>query len=108
MKKKSPSQSAPARRSLGESGFVNLRVLVGLFMGLAGVFLALAVFVLLIKRIRTIFTGNTSTWKFTEAQTEEPTQTTFRANITTRTGTNGNARQCLIGFPTHAMVTQIL
>ncbi len=43
MKKKSPSQSAPARRSLGERGFFNLRVLVGLFIALAGVFLALLV-----------------------------------------------------------------
>src|SRR6266568_7055948 len=42
MKKKSASQSAPARRSLGEGGFFNLRVLIGLFMVLAGVFLALA------------------------------------------------------------------
>ena len=43
MKKKSPSQSAPAGRSLGERGFFNLRVLVGLFIALAGVFLALLV-----------------------------------------------------------------
>src|SRR5438876_5612866 len=42
MKKKSASQSAPARRSLGEGGFFNLRVLIGLFIVLAGVFLALA------------------------------------------------------------------
>src|SRR5256884_1075779 len=41
MKKKSTSQSAPARRSLGEGGFFNLRVLIGLFIVLAGVFLAL-------------------------------------------------------------------
>src|SRR6266704_3693180 len=41
MKKKSTSQSAPARRSLGEGGFFNLRVLIGLFVALAGVFLAL-------------------------------------------------------------------
>src|SRR5881296_3206256 len=41
MKKKSASQSAPARRSLGEGGFFNLRVLIGLFIVLAGVFLAL-------------------------------------------------------------------
>jgi len=46
MKTKSGSQSAPARRSLvrrpvGEGGFFNLRVLVGLFVFLAGVFLAL-------------------------------------------------------------------
>jgi len=41
MKKKSASQSAPARRSLGEGGFFNLRVLIGLFVVLAGVFLAL-------------------------------------------------------------------
>ncbi len=55
MKKKSASQSAPARRSLstrrslarrpvGEGGFLNLRVLMGLFIVLAGVFLALAGF----------------------------------------------------------------
>src|SRR5436189_3261611 len=42
MKKKSASQSAPARRSLGEGGFFNLRVLIGLFVVLAGGFLALA------------------------------------------------------------------
>src|SRR4029450_7325063 len=42
MKKKSASQSAPARRSLGEGGFFNLRVLIGVFIILAGVFLALA------------------------------------------------------------------
>src|SRR6266545_5614935 len=41
MKKKSTSQSAPTRRSLGEGGFFNLRVLIGLFVILAGVFLAL-------------------------------------------------------------------
>ena len=41
MKKKSASQSAPARRSLGEGGFFNLRVLIGLLMALAGVLLAL-------------------------------------------------------------------
>jgi hypothetical protein len=41
MKKKSTSQSAPARRSLGEGGFFNLRVLFGLFIALAGVSLAL-------------------------------------------------------------------
>src|SRR6266567_9107951 len=44
MKKKSASQSAPARRSLGEGGFFNLRVLIGLFIVLAGVFLALVGF----------------------------------------------------------------
>src|SRR5207249_492564 len=44
MKKKSASQSAPARRSLGEGGFFNRRVLIGLFVVLAGVFLALAGF----------------------------------------------------------------
>jgi len=56
MKKKSTSQSAPARRpvlrssaateggSLGEGGVVNLRVLFGLFVMLAGVFLALVSF----------------------------------------------------------------
>src|SRR5215470_3460535 len=42
MKKKSASQSAPARRSLGEGGFFNLRVLIGLLILIAGVFLALA------------------------------------------------------------------
>ena len=41
MKKKSTSQSAPARRSLGEGGFFNLRVLLGLVLALAGVFIAL-------------------------------------------------------------------
>ena len=41
MKKKSTSQSAPARHSLGEGGFFNLRVLVGLVVVLAGVFIAL-------------------------------------------------------------------
>jgi hypothetical protein len=41
MKKKSASQSTPARRNLGEGGFFNLRVLIGLFMALAGVFMAL-------------------------------------------------------------------
>jgi hypothetical protein len=49
MKKKSTSQSAPARllaredfrSSLGEGGFLNLRVLFGLCVMLAGVFLAL-------------------------------------------------------------------
>jgi hypothetical protein len=44
MKKKSASQSAPARRSPGEGGFFNLRVLIGLFVVLAGVFLALLSF----------------------------------------------------------------
>src|SRR6266516_1641117 len=55
MKKKSASQSAPAHRSLstrrslarrpvGEGGFFNLRVLIGLFIVVAGVFLALAGF----------------------------------------------------------------
>jgi S-layer homology domain len=44
MKKKSTSQSAPARSSLGEGGFFNLRVLFGLFVMLAGVFLALVSF----------------------------------------------------------------
>ena len=41
MKKKSASQSAPARRNLGEGGFLNLRVLIGLFVVLAGIFVAL-------------------------------------------------------------------
>ena len=51
MKKKSTSKlvrhslgedgSTPARRSLGEGGFFNLRVLIGLLVVLAGVFLAL-------------------------------------------------------------------
>ena len=51
MKKKSTSKlvrhslgedgSAPARRSLGEGGFFNLRVLIGLLVVLAGVLLAL-------------------------------------------------------------------
>src|SRR5438552_4113143 len=42
MKKKSVSQSAPARRNRGEGGFFNLRVLMGLGVVLIGVFLALA------------------------------------------------------------------
>src|SRR5437667_8511906 len=41
MKKLSTSQSAPVRRTLGEAGFFNLRVLIGLFVILSGVFLAL-------------------------------------------------------------------
>src|SRR6266853_25332 len=41
MKNKSASQSAPACHSFGEGGFFNLRVLIGLFIALAGVFLAL-------------------------------------------------------------------
>ena len=41
MKKHSTSPSAPVRRNFGESGFLNLRVLIGLFVILAGVFLAL-------------------------------------------------------------------
>ena len=41
MKKKSTSQSAPARRSLGEGGFFNLRVLIASVFCLAGVFIAL-------------------------------------------------------------------
>src|SRR5882724_10006955 len=41
MKKKSASQSAPARRSPGEGGFFNLRVLIGLCIALAGISLAL-------------------------------------------------------------------
>ena len=44
MKKNSTPQSACARRSLGEGGFFNLRVLIGLFVVLAGVFLALLSF----------------------------------------------------------------
>jgi hypothetical protein len=41
MKKKSTSQSAPARDDLGEGGFFNVRLLVGLFIAQAGVSLAL-------------------------------------------------------------------
>src|SRR5437762_4073689 len=41
MKENSTSQSAPACRNLGNGGFPNLRVLIGLFIVLAGVFLAL-------------------------------------------------------------------
>jgi hypothetical protein len=41
MKKKSTSPSAPAHRSLDEGGFFNLRVLVGLFVGMTGISLAL-------------------------------------------------------------------
>jgi hypothetical protein len=44
MKKKSTSTSAPARRSIGEGGFFNLRVLIGLVVALAGVLLALVGF----------------------------------------------------------------
>ena len=42
MKKKSASQSAPARRNLGEGGFFHPRVLIGVFIVLVGVLLALA------------------------------------------------------------------
>src|SRR6058998_667777 len=41
MKKNFTSQSVPARRSPGEGGFFNLRVLIAFFVFLAGVFLAL-------------------------------------------------------------------
>jgi len=41
MNKKSTSQSSPARRSLGEGGFFNLRVLLASVFCLAGVFLTL-------------------------------------------------------------------
>jgi hypothetical protein len=41
MKKKSTSQSAPARRSPGEGGFFNLRILLASVFSLAGVFIAL-------------------------------------------------------------------
>src|SRR5437773_818868 len=41
MKKKSTSQSAPARRSLGEGGFFNIRALIALLVPFTGVFLAL-------------------------------------------------------------------
>src|SRR5256886_214953 len=41
MKKNSTSQSAPARHSFSEGGFFNLRLLIGLCVVLAGVFLAL-------------------------------------------------------------------
>src|SRR5436309_9132569 len=44
MKKTTTSQSAPARRSLGEGGFFNLRLLIGLLIVLVGVFLALVGF----------------------------------------------------------------
>src|ERR1041385_4921391 len=44
MQKNSTSQSAPARHSPGEGGFFNLRVVISLFVLLAGVFLALAAF----------------------------------------------------------------
>src|SRR6478752_143579 len=44
MKKKSTSQSAPACRTLGEAGFFNPRLLIALFVILAGVFLALVGF----------------------------------------------------------------
>src|SRR6266536_834338 len=42
MRKKDITQSAPASRSLGEGRFFNLRVLIGLFIVPAGVFLGLA------------------------------------------------------------------
>src|SRR5947199_1171049 len=41
MKKISTSKSAPARRSLGEGGFFNLRVLIACVLCLFGVFVAL-------------------------------------------------------------------
>ena len=41
MKTHSTSASAPARRDLGEAGFFHVRFLIGLFVILAGVFLAL-------------------------------------------------------------------
>ena len=41
MKKKSTSQSAPARRSLGEGGFFNLRVLIGAVFCFTGLAVAL-------------------------------------------------------------------
>src|SRR5437870_9386013 len=41
MKKKSTSQSAPARRSLGEGGFFNLRVLIASLFCLTGVAIAM-------------------------------------------------------------------
>jgi hypothetical protein len=41
MKKKSTSQSAPARRSLGEGGFFNLRVLIASVFCVTGVFIGL-------------------------------------------------------------------
>src|SRR5436309_15274848 len=44
MKKNFTSQSVPARRSPGEGGFFNLRVLIAFFVFLAGVFLALVGF----------------------------------------------------------------
>src|SRR4029453_6069361 len=44
MKKHSTSASAPVRRTFGEDGFFNVRVLISLFVILAGVFLALVGF----------------------------------------------------------------
>src|SRR5215831_12380330 len=44
MNKKATSRSAPARRNLGEGGFFNVRVLIGLFASVTGVLLALAGF----------------------------------------------------------------
>src|SRR5262245_30654395 len=41
MKKKSASQSAPARRSLGEGGFFKLRLLLGVLLCFAGITLVL-------------------------------------------------------------------
>jgi hypothetical protein len=59
MKKNSTSESAPARRCPGEGGFFNLRVLIGLLVFLAGVFLALlgfGVFSAQAQQNRTIIT----------------------------------------------------
>ena len=62
MKKKSTSQSAPACRTLGEAGFFNPRLLIGLFVILAGVFLALlgfGAFSAQAQQNRTIITQST-------------------------------------------------
>src|SRR5262245_20841306 len=62
MKKHSTSQSAPACRTLGEAGFFNPRLLIGLFVILAGVFLALlelGVFSAQAQQNRTIITQST-------------------------------------------------
>jgi hypothetical protein len=62
MKKKSTSQSAPACRTPGEAGFFNPRLLIGLFVILAGVFLALlgfGAFSAQAQQNRTIITRST-------------------------------------------------
>ena len=62
MKKKSTSQSIPVCRTLGEAGFFNPRILIGLVVILAGVFLALlgfGAFSAQAQQNRTIITQST-------------------------------------------------